>query len=308
MTSDSQSSRNNGGEVSFATKNISKLSLYRKSPFYLRLDLVPFLLLYGFCYWVYFSPQIPKDFVQNMLNKNIPEYAHWNFQVYAWSLVGLWLAIIAAFFHVIFILLEYWHIWIRCKMQYTLTKTTQKDGYMYTYTYTYIMYVYLKKEVDVGVIAYVIPPLHCGEDALCKIEYNATSDELYFIFQQMKYRLDDETNTFVELQFPLHHSILHYASTKGLKTDEVKSLTEKYGTNGFNIPMPQFWEIFQEHATAPFFLFQVFCVGLWCLDEYWKYSLFTLFMLIVFEVMMVKRRMGNMQLVRNMRSKPFRLY
>ena len=82
----------------------------------------------------------------------------------------------------------------------------------------------------------------------------------------------------------------------------------KYGPNEFNIPMPKFWEIFQEHATAPFFLFQIFCVGLWCLDEYWMYSLFTLFMLVVFEMMMVKRRMGNMKMIRNMRTKPFLIY
>ncbi|CAE8590852.1 unnamed protein product, partial [Polarella glacialis] len=71
-----------------------------------------------------------------------------------------------------------------------------------------------------------------------------------------------------------------------------------------DIPLPTFAELFKEHAVAPFFVFQLLCVLLWLMDEYWYYSLLTLFMLIVLEAQMVHRRRHDLSELRAMRIPP----
>ena len=67
--------------------------------------------------------------------------------------------------------------------------------------------------------------------------------------------------------------------------------------------MPTFTELFKEHALAPFFLFQIFSVILWCFDDYPQYGIMTLVMLVVSEAAVVKSRLFNMSYLRSMVDK-----
>jgi len=59
---------------------------------------------------------------------------------------------------------------------------------------------------------------------------------------------------------------------------------------------------------APFFLFQVLCVLLWSLDEYWYYSLFTLFLLVVFEGTVCIHRRRSLEMLRSMRRPAYPIH
>lgn len=103
-----------------------------------------------------------------------------------------------------------------------------------------------------------------------------------------------------------------YTSWRGWSMSEEASvsdvLKQRYGGNRVDVPVPLFWDLFKEHAVAPFFVFQLFCVGLWCLDEYIWYSLFTLFTLFSLEATLVFQRIKTAQMLRGMRPPSHPVY
>ncbi|XP_020534686.1 probable manganese-transporting ATPase PDR2 isoform X2 [Jatropha curcas] len=128
------------------------------------------------------------------------------------------------------------------------------------------------------------------------------TEEIYFDFRKQRFIYSKEKETFCKLPYPTKGMFGYYLKSTGHGSEaKVVSATEKWGRNVFEYPQPTFQKLMKEHCMEPFFVFQVFCVGLWCLDEYWYYSLFTLFMLFMFESTMAKSRLKTLSELRRVR-------
>lgn len=128
---------------------------------------------------------------------------------------------------------------------------------------------------------------------------------VWFDYQFTRYCLDAGTRAFEPLAFPIQRPVNDYRSWKGFPSEmAAEAVRGRFGHNELRMPPPTFFNLLLEHALAPFFVFQMFCVGLWCLDEYWYYSLFTLFMLISLEAMVVMQRVTQHASLRAMRPVP----
>ena len=158
----------------------------------------------------------------------------------------------------------------------------------------------------------VIPILNSGQPAICELEKDKEG-KVSFLYQKRRFLYNPEKKSFAPLSFAIDAAekpmLQDFQQSKGLtKQEDIDKMQKHYGDNTFDIPVPTFFELWKEHAVAPFFIFQIFCVGLWLLDDYWYYSLFTLFMLIAFESTVVWQRQRTLNEFRGMSIKPYDIW
>ncbi|CAG8543740.1 13391_t:CDS:10, partial [Ambispora leptoticha] len=165
-------------------------------------------------------------------------------------------------------------------------------------------------EIHKARVIKIIPAPHKGKGEICPL-HHAENGEISFQYQKRKFIWDEDRKEFYKLAYPSDAATLlrDYQNHNGLQSnDEIDATKEKYGFNRFEIPLPTFRELFKEHAVAPFFVFQLFCVGLWVMDEYWYFSVFTLFMLVAFESTVVFQRLRTLAEFRSMSIKPYNIH
>eukprot|EP00850_Spirogloea_muscicola_P015302 SM000116S24223 [mRNA] locus=s116:84782:93563:- [translate_table: standard] len=127
-------------------------------------------------------------------------------------------------------------------------------------------------------------------------------EEFQFVYRKQHFLYSQIENKFEKLKLPTKEPVEFYMKAGGYGTEaKVQAAMQRWGKNVFEFPQPTFGKLMKEQCMEPFFVFQVFCVALWCLDDYWQFSLFTLFMLLVFESTVVKSRLRTLMELRRVR-------
>ncbi|XP_043708473.1 probable manganese-transporting ATPase PDR2 isoform X2 [Telopea speciosissima] len=191
--------------------------------------------------------------------------------------------------HILVLLFTAWSVDFRCFVQYSKVK-----------------------DIYHADACKIIPSKFSGSKEVVPLHFRRTlsgssstpldAEEIYFDFRKQCFIFSKERETFCKLPYPSKETFRYYLKSTGYGSEaKAAAATEKWGRNVFEYPQPTFRKLMKEHCMEPFFVFQVFCVGLWCLDEYWYYSLFTLFMLFLFESTMAKARLKTLTELRRVR-------
>lgn len=119
---------------------------------------------------------------------------------------------------------------------------------------------------------------------------------------------NNSNQIFHRLVYPDHFPLKFYKEHKGYTAlPQVKTAQAVYGENLTKIQLPFFLDLLGQQLLAPFFLFQLFCVVLWSMDEYWYYALFTLFALVMFECTVAYNRLKGLERLRGTLKHAFHL-
>lgn len=158
----------------------------------------------------------------------------------------------------------------------------------------------------------ITPAQNTGVGEICPIRSQrfANGDsQTFFYYQKRRHLLHEASQVFAPPSFTVDESpkLAVLQQSTGLHGD-LSAIARNYGENKFDIPIPTFLELFKEHAVAPFFVFQLFCVALWLMDEQKWYSMFSLFMLVTFEMTTVFQRRTTMTEFQSMGIRPYQIY
>ena len=205
------------------------------------------------------------------LRKDVPHFV---------PLVAMFLSVTM---HVLLQLLQQWFMDFKCTVRYNAAS-----------------------KVALGVVVHARPRKNAGKPELCPLQADdeddvaEDGDGLYFVFQKRKYIYSARTNTFDRVRCPKKEPLSHYTKSQGMATRGALSKAKRaHGRNVLSVPVPKFLDLYQQQLMSPLCVFQLFCASLWLFDAYWKYTCFSIFMILVMEGSTVFGRIKNLNTLRN---------
>ena len=142
-----------------------------------------------------------------------------------------------------------------------------------------------------------------GRHVLVPIEFFPTLG-MTFEYHRRRYSYDPDSATWTKVRCRTDFPLDFLESWKGFNSGHhLISGQIRYGPNAFSVKQPTFKELYKAQLLSPFTVFQLFCVILWMLDDYWQYSFFTLFMILMFEATVCFSRIKSLSALRGMGNK-----
>nr|CCC91813.1 unnamed protein product [Trypanosoma congolense IL3000] len=266
----------NDKAVGLVYKNsiIKEIKLLQRTHWSGWITIWPFVPLYAIVFALYANPELLWSRTSYLVHGAYIDFFH-----------AICIPIVI-FIHGLLTLFMIWSIRFRAFVQFVCVPMEKIGEATHVYVHT--------REFKGG--SEIVPLIHATNDHPC-----------CFVFQQRKWKLDTAVRMFVKPRFPTKEKLSIYYNWNGhaTKADCGRQL-DTFGSNETEVVIPDFQTLLVDHALAPFFVFQMFCILLWCLDSYWYYSLFTAVMLVIMECTVVSQRIRNMKTLRKMAEVPVR--
>jgi manganese-transporting P-type ATPase len=254
---------------------------------WMRLDVGPFLLAY--------AGLITFDSLESISDFTLLGFA-WTTIAFAATLL----------LHLTTVLWTQWSIPMRADVGYSFSSSsTTTDSVAKQWTHCLVQTAH--KEMDGSTVAGIVPVIHESKQGVtitfqdrvfrCCLNPPDVDVTLWSCSEKKPAATTTQQPRFRPVQYPIHLPLQWYASVWQGHTSlpSCTAANQVYGRNTTALKLPAFIELLAEQTVAPFFLFQVFCVVLWSLDEYWYYALFTLFALILFESTVAYNRLKSLE-------------
>lgn len=101
-------------------------------------------------------------------------------------------------------------------------------------------------------------------------------DRRYICWRCSNYLYNPQADAYKKLTFTVEKSLTTdylQLMQEGLDDEQVHTRTLEYGRNQMTIKVPNYFFLIFEQVTSPYFLFQLYSVGVFCAEDYYQYSI-----------------------------------